>query len=142
MSGTLILAYLLIGNGSVLIPRLPMLSDYNVSALPAAPIPGIRRLGRVTGSPQTLEEIQLIVRRIQEMVPVDGYFFDFSNLGAYYFLAERQNPTRFGLVNYIHGADIVKIYYRIADQLVASLCRAVCIEVHGKLMVNELKEAA
>lgn len=38
--------------------------------------------------------------------------------------------------------DGVKIYYRIADQLVANLCRAVCIEVHGKLMVNELKEAA
>lgn len=38
--------------------------------------------------------------------------------------------------------DGVKIYYRIDDQVVANLCRAVCIEVHGKLMDSGLKEAA
>lgn len=38
--------------------------------------------------------------------------------------------------------DGVKIYYRISDELVANLCKAVCMEVHQKSQVSGVKKAA
>ena len=52
-------------------------------------------------------------------------------------------------LNTLHRAGIlarrrdgVKIYYRIADELVANLCKAVCLQAHGKLTADERQEAA
>lgn len=52
-------------------------------------------------------------------------------------------------LNTLHRAGIlarrrdgVKIYYRIADELVANLCKAVCLEAHGKLTADDIREAA
>ena len=69
---------------------------------------GISRLGRVQADPKSWEDLCFMTRKIRETVPVRGYFFDFSNQGGYYFLSERRNPTRFGLVNYIYGSSMLE----------------------------------
>jgi len=66
------------------------------------------RLGNVPVDSKNLEEVQFVVKGVKNLVPKDGYFFDFTNYGAYYFLTERKNPTRFGLVNYIHSPAMLK----------------------------------
>jgi hypothetical protein len=66
------------------------------------------RLGNYPGSQEKLEQIRDVVAALQSIVPVNGYFFDVSNYGGYYFLANRMNSTRFGLINHIHGPWMLK----------------------------------
>lgn len=65
------------------------------------------RLGAVHASQEKMDEIRRVVDSLQKRIPMDGYFFDFSNYGGYYFLAKRRNATRYGLVNYVHGTAMI-----------------------------------
>lgn len=70
--------------------------------------PDMDRLGYFSLSKEQRNETVNVVERIKSTVPVNGYFFDFTNLGGYYFLTERRNPTRFGLVNYISNPAMLE----------------------------------
>lgn len=70
--------------------------------------PVILRLGNIPLSVEQRLETADVVKRVKEIVPADGYFFDFTNYGGYYFLTERKNPTRFGLINYISSSAMLE----------------------------------
>ncbi len=68
----------------------------------------IPRLGNVAVPIDREHEVTSTVAWLKELVPNNGFFFDFTKYGAYYFLADKRNSTRFGLVNYIHGPAMTR----------------------------------
>ncbi len=81
---------------------------HSTPSLTSGESPVIHRLGSIPLSKEQRIETADVVERIKNLVPADGYFFDFTNDGGYYFLAERRNPTRFGLVNYISNPAMLE----------------------------------
>jgi hypothetical protein len=90
------------------------IAKWNSRSLPAESTPQQRgisvpsRLGNFPGSQEKLEQIRDVVAALQSTVPPEAYFFDVTNYGGYYFLANRKNSTRFGLINHIHGPWMLK----------------------------------
>jgi hypothetical protein len=74
----------------------------------------IRRLGKIAATPAELSEMVEVVRLIQTHVAPGETFFDLSNHGGLYFLAERENATSFGMVNEVQGPAMVA---RCLDEL-------------------------
>ncbi len=60
----------------------------------------IERGGRTRVPKQQADSLEQIVEYIQTHTEPDEYIFDFTNHGAYYFLANRPNPTRYYLAAY------------------------------------------
>ena len=70
--------------------------------------PDIERVGRILTPPSQAKEIEGVVTYIQENTAPTEPIFDLSNQGAYYFLADRPNPTRYPLVVYASPEPLQK----------------------------------
>jgi len=66
------------------------------------------RLGSIPALPEKLLEVSTITEGIRKAVSPQDYFFDFTNQGGFYFLSDRRNPTRFGLVDEVQGDRMEK----------------------------------
>lgn len=70
--------------------------------------PNIERAGRILTPPAQAKEIEKVVAYIQENTAPTEPIFDLSNQAAYYFLADRPNPTRYPLVVYASPEPLQK----------------------------------
>ena len=70
--------------------------------------PRIERVGSVLTPPTQAKEIERVVAYLQANTTPAEPIFDLSNQGAYYFLADRPNPTRFPLVVYASPEPLQK----------------------------------
>ena len=70
--------------------------------------PNIERVGRILTPPAQAQEIERVVAYIQENTAPTEPIFDLSNHAAYYFLADRPNPTRYPLVVYASPEPLQK----------------------------------
>lgn len=70
--------------------------------------PDIKRVGKILTPPSQAKEIEGVVAYIQENTAPTEPIFDLSNQGAYYFLADRPNPTRYPLVVYASPEPLQK----------------------------------
>jgi len=70
--------------------------------------PNIERAGRILTPPAQAREIERVVAYIQENTAPTEPIFDLSNQAAYYFLADRPNPTRYPLVVYASPEPLQK----------------------------------
>ena len=70
--------------------------------------PDIERAGRILTPPSQAKEIERVVAYLQENTAPTEPIFDLSNQGAYYFLADRPNPTRYPLVVYASPEPLQK----------------------------------
>ncbi|MDE0185818.1 MAG: hypothetical protein OXP71_10260 [Candidatus Poribacteria bacterium] len=70
--------------------------------------PNIERAGRILTPPAQAQEIEKVVSYIQENTAPTDPIFDLSNQAAYYFLADRPNPTRYPLVVYASPEPLQK----------------------------------
>ena len=70
--------------------------------------PRIERAGSILTPPSQANEIERVVAYLQTNTTPAEPIFDLSNQGAYYFLADRPNPTRFPLVVYASPEPLQK----------------------------------
>lgn len=70
--------------------------------------PDIERAGKILTPPSQAKEIERVVAYLQENTAPSEPIFDLSNQAAYYFLADRPNPTRYPLVVYASPEPLQK----------------------------------
>jgi len=75
---------------------------------PSLPPPVLERMGALPGTPAELAQIQQITRWIQTEVGYTEPFFVFGIYGTYNFLADRLNPTRYGLIDMAVSSRMVQ----------------------------------
>ncbi len=73
--------------------------DGSISQLP--------RMGKARIPTDNVKQVESVVLELQKRIPENGHYFDFTNYGGYYFLSDRRSATRFGLINYVHGASMM-----------------------------------
>ena len=61
----------------------------------------LSRAGRIRVTPEQAQQIVSVVSFLQAVVPAGEAIFDFSNQGAYYFLADRPSATKYAQIAYV-----------------------------------------
>lgn len=103
-------------NGGI-VQRKTSLRSWKKETLPQYVALNVSRAGKIKLPPEQAEEIERTVAAIQAHSDWDQPIFDFSNQGAYYFLADRTSSIRFCQIAY---ATPPPLQERVVEELESS----------------------